>query len=174
MATALSRSLLRGAAHLARLAVSIVWEAPQTTLGAMNLGLELARRSVVDVTHEQGRIFVELRAPRAVSLGHVVFWTTVDSPFVVVNPENKRHEYGHALQSRMLGPLYLAVVGAPSVLRVAYASLQYVVTRRPWDGYYDGFPESWADRLGGVVRRPRGCAQSSHPLGSTSQLRRST
>ena len=138
-----------------RLAAALAWEAPQTLLGAANLGMELARRGVARITREDGRVFVELRASRAVSLGHFVFWSTVDSAFVRVNPDNRRHEYGHALQSRLLGPLYLPVVGVPSVLRVAYAAAQYVVTRKPWEGYYDGFPESWADRLGGVPPRRR-------------------
>jgi hypothetical protein len=26
------------------------------------------------------------------------------------------------------------------------------VTGRPWTRYYEGYPENWADRLGGVVR----------------------
>lgn len=140
--------------RLSRVALAAVWEAPQSALGALNLGLELARRGVADITLERDRVFVELRASRAVSLGHFVFWSTVDSPVVRVNPDNKLHEYGHARQSRLLGPLYLPVVGVPSVMRVAYASMQYLVTRKPWDGYYDGFPENWADRLGGRRTKP--------------------
>jgi hypothetical protein len=138
-----------------RAAAAIAWEGPQTILGAANLGIELARRGVASITREEGRIFVELRGSRAVSLGFFVFWSTVDSPIVRVNPANKRHEYGHALQSRLLGPAYLPIVGIPSTLRVAYAAAQYVVTKRPWARYYDGFPESWADRLGGVPPRHR-------------------
>jgi hypothetical protein len=54
----------------------------------------------------------------------------------------------------MLGPLYLLVIGVPSSLRAGYAAARYLVTKEPWDGYYDGFPENWADRLGGVRSRP--------------------
>lgn len=135
--------------------LGVVWEAPQTILGLLNLGLELVRGGVASITREHGRIFVELRRSRAISLGHFVFWSAVDSPIVRVNPGNKLHEYGHALQSRLLGPLYLPVVGIPSSLRVAYAAAQYLFTKKPWDGYYDGFPENWADRLGGVPKRSR-------------------
>ncbi len=138
---------------LARLAAGLAWEMPQTALGALNLARELVTNNVASMERQRGRIFVELRGVGAVSLGYFVFWGTVDSKVVRVNPSNKDHEYGHALQSRMLGPLYLPIVGVPSVLRVAYASAQWIVTRQPWDGYYDGFPESWADRLGGVRRR---------------------
>lgn len=141
-----------GLRALVRLAAGVLWEAPQTTLGALNLGLQLAQRNVAGIERQRGRIFVELRGVGAVSLGHFVFWGTVDSSFVRVNPQNRDHEYGHALQSRMLGPAYLLVVGVPSSLRVAYARAQCLVTRKPWDAYYDGFPENWADRLGGVRR----------------------
>lgn len=141
-----------GLRALLRLAAGVAWEGPQTTLGAINLTLQLVQRNVASIERQRGRVFVELRGVGAVSLGYFVFWGTVDSSFVRVNPSNKDHEYGHALQSRMLGPLYLFVVGVPSSLRVAYASAQWIVTRKPWEGYYDGFPESWADRLGGVTR----------------------
>ena len=141
-------------ARCSRLALAIAWELPQSSLGLANLVLEVVRRGVARVTYEHDRVFVELRASRAISLGHFVFWSTVDSAFVRVTPHNKAHEYGHARQSRMLGPLYLLVVGLPSSMRVAYAVAQYAITKRPWEGYYDGFPESWADRLGGVPPRP--------------------
>ena len=52
----------------------------------------------------------------------------------------------------MLGPLYLPVVGLPSISRAAYALVYREVTGRQWTRYYDGFPEDWADRLGGVQR----------------------
>lgn len=146
----MSQSALASVLRAVRIAAGIAWEAPQSALGAVNLGYALATGSVARIARENGRIFVELRVSRAVSLGHFVFWTTVDSAFVRVNPDNKLHEYGHALQSRLLGPLYLPIVGIPSTMRALYAAAQHVFTKKPWDGYYEGFPESWADRLGGV------------------------
>ncbi len=143
-------SPLASVLRVARIAGGIAWEAPQSALGALNLAYALATGSVARIVRENGRIFVELRVSRAISLGHFVFWTTIDSAIVRVNPDNKLHEYGHALQSRLLGPLYLPIVGIPSSLRVVYAAAQHVFTKRPWDGYYAGFPERWADRLGGV------------------------
>ena len=60
------------------------------------------------------------------------------------------HEMGHSFQSRMLGPFYLVLIGIPSLLRVAYA--WYYRKRRgiSWTHYFDGYPEKWADHLGGV------------------------
>jgi hypothetical protein len=72
-----------------------------------------------------------------------------------VGRENADHEYGHALQSRRYGPLYLALVGVPSVLRAAYAVAHRARTGRRWASYYDAWPEAQADALGGVDRALR-------------------
>lgn len=61
----------------------------------------------------------------------------------------------HSVQSRRLGPLYLPLVGVPSVARVAYAIGYRTVTGRRWGGYYEGWPERQADELGGVNRSLR-------------------
>lgn len=64
------------------------------------------------------------------------------------------HEYGHSIQSKKLGWLYLLIVGIPSIFRNIYDRLFH----RKWNydkrckWYYDGFPENWADKLGGVER----------------------
>ena len=58
-----------------------------------------------------------------------------------------RHEFGHVLQSRMLGPLYLMVIGLPSLL---WAWLGDRIA--PGKSYYWFYTERWADRLGEVER----------------------
>ena len=55
------------------------------------------------------------------------------------------HEYGHTLQSLLLGPLYLIVIGLPSLIW----AWQYKGDNK---GYYKFFTERWADRLGEVKR----------------------
>lgn len=59
------------------------------------------------------------------------------------------HEYGHSRQSLMFGPLYLFVVGLPSIIRVTLTWLGLMDVRR----YYHGWPEKQADLLGGVPRK---------------------
>ena len=59
-----------------------------------------------------------------------------------------RHEYGHCIQSRLLGPFYLLVIGLPSLLWAVW----WHPGRRV--SYYSFFTERWADRLGGVKRKP--------------------
>lgn len=56
-----------------------------------------------------------------------------------------RHEWGHCLQSRMLGWMYLIVVGLPSLIHAW-------LCRCEDHDYYDVWCERWADELGGVER----------------------
>lgn len=59
-----------------------------------------------------------------------------------------RHEMGHSLQSRMLGPLYLLSVGLCSaVLNLIYR------TGRIRRSYYSFWQERWSDRLAGIPDR---------------------
>lgn len=64
------------------------------------------------------------------------------------------HECGHRTQSRIFGWLYLLVIGLPSVIRNIWDRLfhrKWTSERRSgW--YYNGYPEKWADKIGGVVR----------------------
>ena len=57
------------------------------------------------------------------------------------------HEYGHTVQSLILGPLYLPIIGLPSML---WANLPACRNRRRTRGisYYSFFPERWANALG--------------------------
>lgn len=61
------------------------------------------------------------------------------------------HEYGHTIQSLILGPLYLPLVGLPSVL---WARLPFC--RRKWRGkvsYFSFFTEKTANSLGEKVTK---------------------
>ena len=72
------------------------------------------------------------------ALGMFIF--LADAP----EPVQKRllvHEYGHTVQSLLLGPLFLPLVGLPSVLR----ALSWNGGRR---SYFSAYPENWANRLG--------------------------
>lgn len=79
----------------------------------------------------------------AVSLGDTII---ADNRIYIGGTVN--HEHGHQKQSRMLGPLYLIVIGLPSligniVFRLFKIKHKYYY-RQPW--------EAWADKLGGVER----------------------
>lgn len=61
-----------------------------------------------------------------------------------------KHEYGHSIQSRMLGPLYLFIVGIPSLI---WAWLYGPIIKPTKNGYYKFYTEKWADKLGKVDRK---------------------
>lgn len=74
-----------------------------------------------------------------VSLGDSIFISATASSRIV------KHEWGHTRQSLILGPLYLIVIGIPSVI---WASIHKKIA--PNTSYFDFFTEKWADKLGGI------------------------
>lgn len=60
------------------------------------------------------------------------------------------HEFGHVRQSRMLGPLYLPLIGLQSL---CHAAVHYdLCGKEKYKPYTHFWTERWADRLGGVGR----------------------
>jgi len=133
------------------------WELPQDALGLVLLGAARAVGDVVALERDKGRLFIESRS-LGVSLGYFVFWSRGRNRYFRADELMKRHEYGHSFQSRWLGPLYLPLVGVPSVSRVLYGMAYREVTGTRWKNYYAGYPESWADRLGGITPAERQAA----------------
>ena len=131
------------------------WEFPQIIVGLGVYAWMKARRMVVHIETENYRVFIETRTT-GVSLGWFIFWTPAGNRFAELTNDCRMHEYGHARQSVMLGPLYLFVVGIPSLLRVIYSKLYFRKFHRHWPGYFSGFPENWADELGDVTAQGKG------------------
>jgi len=78
-----------------------------------------------------------------VSLGSYTFLSEKYTPLTV------RHEYGHSIQSMRWGPLYLLVVGLPSITMNILTS----AGKLRGTTYYDRWPENEADRLAGIDRK---------------------
>ncbi len=57
------------------------------------------------------------------------------------------HEYGHSIQSVILGPLFLLVIGLPSLLWAGLPVFEHYRTSRG-KSYYCFYPERWANHLG--------------------------
>lgn len=55
-----------------------------------------------------------------------------------------RHEYGHTIQSKYLGWLYLIVIGLPSIIW-AFIHSNFMRNKN----YHSFYTEKWADKLGG-------------------------
>lgn len=88
-----------------------------------------------------GAIVTEWTAGGGISLGLFVFVSEKARQGVVV------HEYGHCIQSLMLGPLYLIAVGVPSYIWANLPALRKM-RRETGRSYYSVYPENWANQLG--------------------------
>ena len=111
-----------------------IWELPQDILG------RVVARGCRHLHTFNGRKIYEISDCEGMSLGHYIF---VNSKC----PEGNllRHEYGHCIQSRILGWLYLPVVGLSSLLWYRYFTAYR--TGSPDSDYYRFWVEAWANRL---------------------------
>lgn len=73
--------------------------------------------------------------------------------FVPANASERflSHEYGHCLQSLILGPLYLLAVGLPSLLWAGLPIFRNLREKRS-RSYYSFYTERWADALAKIKR----------------------
>ena len=78
------------------------------------------------------------------SLGLFIFTPKEESEYA---EKVRVHEYGHCFQSLLLGPLYLILVGLPSII---WANLPYFRKLRKEKGvpYVALYCESWANKWG--------------------------
>jgi hypothetical protein len=134
---------------------SYLWALPQNMVGLMVLkylqhkkAIESQRGS--ELLESVNIYFVDSELDFAgVSLGVYIF---IGGSYPDVQTAIM-HEEGHCLQSMILGPLYLLVVGIPSVIM----NIMSAWSLKHGDGafynnYYKRWPESWADKLGKVDR----------------------
>ncbi len=86
-------------------------------------------------------IVTEWDKPRYCATGMFIFVKTGCSEKLLV------HEYGHTVQSAILGPLFIPVIGLPSTL---WANIKFFhrYRRRKKYSYYSLYPEKWANSLG--------------------------
>lgn len=127
-----------------------VWELPQNLAGLAVLVFMKRKGGVLKTETGNHRIFIETKGT-GVSLGSFVFWTKAGNRFPHLVNDCRMHEYGHTIQSALLGPAYLVLIGIPSLARVFYRRWYRNKYGMGWENYYKGYPENWADRLGGVT-----------------------
>lgn len=121
--------------------VLYIWQLPQNLAGLLLLLILKG-----ETRHRLGNIrFYFLDSfPGGITLGEYIIVGTRQELTV-------RHEFGHILQSRYLGPLYLLVIGLPSLVH-AWLNGYIGCCKRSPEGYYHFYTEKWADRLGEVKR----------------------
>ena len=134
------------------LIVQVTWGIVQSFLGLLVF--------LFNVKHKHyfyhGAIVTEWKAKSSVSLGLFVFVTS--EPYfydkLKANYQNEElknmllvHEYGHTIQSLILGPLYLIIMGVPSTLW-GFLPCCNRLRKEKKLSYFWFFTESWANRLG--------------------------
>ena len=117
-----------------------IWELPQNLLGliliwgAKKMGTRLYTRKLMR---------------SGISLGEFIILDPVyfQAP-ILIYKQTLCHELGHRRQSRLLGPLYLLLIGLPSItgniLSRIFSWSEKTYYSQPW--------EKWADKLGKVTR----------------------
>ena len=122
-----------------------LWQLPQNLAGLVLLLYFRIKGKVTEGIYKDVKVyFSSVMQEGGVSLGRYIFFDSA-SP---TTDKDLAHEYGHCLQSRCLGWLYLFVVGIPSII---HKLLHHDDFSRP-NSYYRFYTERWADRLGGVER----------------------
>lgn len=118
-----------------------IWQLPQNLVGLLFLLFIQGEKR-----HELNSIrFYYLKTfPGGITVGEYVIVGTKQELIV-------RHEYGHVLQSRILGPLYLIVIGLPSLIH-AWINGAIGCCEKHDKGYYHFYTEKWADKLAGINR----------------------
>ena len=131
-------SALRRGRFLLAQVWQVVWGLPQTVVG---LVLFLALRGPRRCHAYRAAIVTRWRLRSGLCLGMFIFVPEVCPRSLLA------HEYGHTIQSIILGPLFLPVIGLPSILWASLpACRKYRQTKTV--SYYRFYPEAWANRLG--------------------------
>lgn len=120
-----------------------LWQLPQNLLGLL---LVAVLRPEASCDYCGRRLYYSTRMKGAISLGRYIIVRAFLKKYEAGVDWTRAHEYGHSLQSLFLGPLYLPIVGIPSLLWAAIWRPEFRCS------YYAFYTEAWADKLGGVER----------------------
>lgn len=121
-------------------ALLYLWQLPQNLVGLFMLAWLRPEFSIVFRT---SKIYYSTEMRGGISLGRYIF---LNEKYWDGGGDSELHEYGHGRQSLYLGPLYLFVIGIPSILWAAWWNESRGVS------YYKFYTEALADKLGGVER----------------------
>lgn len=131
---------MKAAAKIFLQVILYIWQLPQNIAGLV-VGFFLEGQTV-PCGDNRVRVRSTDKIAGGVSLGRYVYLagTLTTSKYI-------RHELGHCAQSRLLGPLYLLVIGLPSILWAWARGWSETLSAFDYSAFYT---EKWADRLGGV------------------------
>jgi len=123
-----------------------IWQLPQHLL-ALLLLLIYKRTLGSTVSYKSSTVYFLNNSAWGISLGQYIILSQKYHNLIDI-----RHEYGHSIQSKRWGILYLLVVGLPSITMNIVSSLTYRTNPTFYNNYYKRWPETEADKLGEVTR----------------------
>lgn len=113
-----------------------IWQLPQALVAVVMLPFLGKKKLIADRHFDFG--FEGEKMSGGISLGPFAFV----SPYLAKNPEGVAHEVdGHTVDSKIFGPLYLFVIGIPSILNAMFTFTKC---------YYDFYTEKWANKHAGL------------------------
>lgn len=117
-----------------------VWQLPQNLCGIFYRSISKNNRIAVIENNDSRRVGAKVYLQKAlggVTLGKYIF---ISQDFHN-KEEDIKHECGHVKQSKILGPLYLLIIGVPSLIHAA------LFKGTTYEEYYKFYTESWANKL---------------------------
>ena len=128
-----------------------IWQFPQHIIAYVIILINCKSIKLMVSKDGISHYLVDRLFDSAISLGNYIFLDS-DGNF---SYKTIKHEFGHQKQSLMLGPLYLIIIGLPSIIGNIIDRIKHKYFRRHYDPdfYYKQPWEAWADKLGGVVRK---------------------
>jgi uncharacterized protein YjaZ len=123
--------------------IQTTWQLPQNIAGLIAKKIFKATQYT---TYKDTNVYL-YKLKQGVSLGNYIFLPQNIAQNKV--QQYIKHEYGHTVQSKYLGWLYLLVIGLPSFI---WAGCFAEYRKKTGKSYYSFYTESWADKLGEVER----------------------
>lgn len=121
-----------------------IWQLPQVLVGLFLL--TLYKKSSKVIYKDDYETIYSCNIAGGMSLGTIILINKY-----MCTKDTIAHERGHAKQSRILGPLYLIIIGIPSLIHAWVNNIIGCCDNQP-AGYYHFYTEKWADKLGKVKR----------------------
>lgn len=126
-----------------------LWQLPQNLCGIIYRSISEDNRICVIENNDSRSVGAKVYLQRAnggISLGKYIFINQdyIDEEIVI------KHECGHVKQSKILGPLYLLVIGIPSMLHAWLNNYIGCCWKNGEYNYYHFYTEKWANKLMGI------------------------
>lgn len=117
-----------------------IWQLPQNITALVYYWYLHKNNRLKPNVGKEGNVTLYTKdSPGSVTLGNYIFLAPRVSNSII------KHELGHTKQSLWLGPLYLFIIGIPSIIWAATHK-----TVAPGKSYYSFYTEKWANKIAKV------------------------